>query len=129
MGHTAYLEFVNLGKILGKSTLLTKVDHLYGKTIIKNLVSPQIGDLGSQEIAMVGPTVLARLLETQTWNPLAPTGWMWRRLNNKKTVASTSTSVLDKAALAALALKPVHFLPVCSWCFSRCFPSSGQQSR
>ena len=58
-----------------------------------------LGGVGSQRITRVGRTVLARLMETQTWHP--PAGSVRGGLS-KGAMASVITFVWEKAALPAL---------------------------
>ena len=60
-------------------------------------VGPQLGVIGLG-ITRAGKKVLAKLMETQIWHQPVPAG----RGLRKGTLASTSTSVWEKAALQRL---------------------------
>lgn len=66
------------------------------------------GGLGSQGITRVGPTVLAKLLETQLCRPFA--GSVGGGLR-KGAMASASTSVWEEAALLTFVQKPDNSVP------------------
>ena len=70
----------------------------------------KLGGVGSQGITRAGQPVLARLMETQLWYPPMPACQQGGGLN-KGTMDSANTSVWEKVAPPALALKPDNSVP------------------
>ena len=91
----------------------------------------KLGGAGLLGISSVEPTVWTRLMESQIWCMPPGSVALWGEgVAQKRTVASASTPVWEKAALQLLPwCWIIQFLPVYLWCLSVCCPWAGAQRK